>query len=76
MHLQYERPAEALPLLEKAAELAPGATSGIGAPAVAYARLGRRDEAVADFRKALALEPQNPFAHLTRQGLLRLGQTP
>lgn len=38
--------------------------------------LGRLDEAVADFRKALALEPQNPSAHLTRQGLLRLGVAP
>lgn len=41
-----------------------------------YEALGRRNEAVADFRKALALEPQNPSAHLTRQGLLRLGVTP
>jgi tetratricopeptide (TPR) repeat protein len=41
-----------------------------------YEALGRHDEAVAAFRKALALEPQNPSAHLTRQGLLRLGVIP
>lgn len=41
-----------------------------------YEVLGRRDGAVADFRKALALDPQNPSAHLARQGLLRLGVIP
>jgi tetratricopeptide (TPR) repeat protein len=51
LHLAHERPAEALPLLRKAAELAPDATSGLGALAVAYARLGRGAEAEAIGRR-------------------------
>lgn len=39
-------------------------------------RPNRRDEAVADFRKAFALDPQNPLVHITREGLSRLGATP
>ena len=41
-----------------------------------YEALGHREKAVADFRKALMLDPHNPLAHMTREGLARLGAVP
>jgi serine/threonine-protein kinase len=51
VHLRHGRNAQALPHLEKAAALAPDATSGLGPLAMAYARLGRRAEAEAIERR-------------------------
>ena len=41
-----------------------------------FEALGRRDEAIADFRRVLALEPDNPNAQEARKALERLGASP
>jgi tetratricopeptide (TPR) repeat protein len=41
-----------------------------------YEAMRQGDKAIADFRRALALAPDDPLAHITRQGLARLGVEP
>jgi Tfp pilus assembly protein PilF len=41
-----------------------------------YEALGKREQAIADFRKALALDPNDPLVEMTREGLRRLGAQP
>lgn len=74
MLIQLERNAEALEVLERAAALAPGHPAVIGNRGLARHALGRIEEAVADYRAALLIEPRYADAHtnlalaLWRQG--------
>jgi predicted TPR repeat methyltransferase len=56
--LQSGRPAEAVPLLEKAVELRPEDAAFQNNLAEAYLRCGRRDEAVTAFDRAVSLDPR------------------
>jgi tetratricopeptide (TPR) repeat protein len=58
---------------EEAVKLAPKNPFCLGTRAAIYQKLGRRDEAIADYRAAFALDPQDPEAI---DGLKRLGVSP
>jgi tetratricopeptide (TPR) repeat protein len=62
----------ALPHYDKVIELAPGGMSGYFIRALCLEELGRKDEAVADHRKALELNPGLPES---TEALKRLGAT-
>jgi tetratricopeptide (TPR) repeat protein len=57
IHLETDRPADALDCLSQAIRLAPDAAPPRSARGDAYQRLGRMQDAVADYRKALELAP-------------------
>lgn len=54
----------------------PGYAAAYDTRAHAHERQGLREEAIADYRKALALDPTNNLAHITRKGMERLGAKP
>jgi len=56
-HLQAARPADALPLLERAVEVRPGEAAAHVSRALALNGLGRHAEALASADRALALRP-------------------
>lgn len=58
---------------EEAVKLAPKNPFCLGTRAAIYEKLGRRDAALADYRAAYALDPQDPEAI---EGLKRLGVSP
>src|SRR5581483_10318262 len=58
---------------EEAVKLAPQNPFCLGTRAAIYAKLGRRDAAIADYRAAYALDPRDPEAIA---GLKRLGVSP
>lgn len=64
-------PAMALGFADAAVELGPGDAEALGLRGMARARLGRFDEAEADFRAALVLDPAQPEAVV---GMKRLGE--
>ena len=55
--VQLGKAAEALPLLETAIRAEPGIALGYLYRAQAYEALGRREEALADYKRAAALDP-------------------
>jgi len=61
---------EALPYLERAAQLGTGQPETHNNLAVIYAQLGKREEALAEFEKALAIKPDYPEARLNYGRLL------
>ena len=54
-------PADALEHAREAARLDPGNAKYLDTLAEAYARLGRRDEAMAQIKRCLELEPNTPY---------------
>ena len=68
LHLKGED-AVALPDAERAVTLAPGSAPSLETRAEIYEKLGRRRDAVADYRAALAIDGG---LHLARDGLKRL----
>jgi Flp pilus assembly protein TadD len=68
--LQQARHDEALDHLARAVSLAPDSAPRLLALARAYAQAGRYHDAIAAYRQALALDPENAQA---RQGLEELG---
>ncbi len=72
LHLKGEN-ALALPDAEKAVTLAPGSVAPLETRAEIYEKLGRTNDAVSDYRAALAIEGGQPLA---RDGLKRLGANP
>jgi tetratricopeptide (TPR) repeat protein len=71
-HLKMED-ALALPDAEEAVTLAPQSAEAIETRAEVYERLGRRDDAIAEYRAALKLRPAMVPA---KNGLVRLGAGP
>jgi Flp pilus assembly protein TadD len=73
-HLRSGRPAQATVSLEKAKRAEPRSRSIREALGIAYFRLGRFEEAEAEFRVLVELSPDDDFAHyalgraLTNQG--------
>ncbi|MGE4014163.1 MAG: tetratricopeptide repeat protein, partial [Alphaproteobacteria bacterium] len=77
LHLQAGRAADALPLLERAAALAPASDLVLGNYALALDAAGRMTDARRMFERALALKPHNPGTHSNLGGLLqRMGDYP
>ena len=72
MNASY-RSQEALELAERALELAPGMSGAHDVRGLALARLGRTDEARAEYLEALRLNPRNAVAH-NNLGVLALGE--
>jgi Flp pilus assembly protein TadD len=66
----YER---AIADFTKAIEIIPKMTAVYHHRGLAYEALGRRADAIADYRRALALDPKDEFA---RGALKRLGASP
>ena len=62
-HLKRGMPAQATVSLEKAKRREPEKESIREALGIAYFRIGRWDEAEAEFRKLLELSPVNDYAH-------------
>jgi Flp pilus assembly protein TadD len=62
-HLRGGRPAQATVALEKAKRREPRSRSIREALAIAYFRLGRWEEAEAEFRALVELAPADEFAH-------------
>lgn len=62
-HLKRGRAAQATVPLEKAKRRAPDKASIREALGIAYFRIGRYEEAEAEFRAALELSPVNDYAH-------------
>jgi tetratricopeptide (TPR) repeat protein len=63
--------AEALPPLTKAIELRPNFVAAWIMRAETYTALGRRDEAIADLRRALAVDPRQVRASTMLNELLK-----
>jgi Flp pilus assembly protein TadD len=76
-HLKRGMPAQATVSLEKAKKREPEKASIREALGIAYFRIGRWEEAEAEFRKVLELSPVNDYAHyalgrsLEKQGRAR-----
>jgi Flp pilus assembly protein TadD len=62
-HLKAGMPAQATVSLEKAKRREPDKASIREALGIAYFRIGRWEEAAAEFRMALELSPVNDYAH-------------
>jgi Flp pilus assembly protein TadD len=62
-HLRNRRPAQATVALEKAKKREPEKASIREALAIAYFRLGRWEEAEAEFRAVIDLAPTDDYAH-------------
>src|SRR5262245_18503709 len=62
-HLKRGMPAQATGTLEKAKRREPGKASIREALGIAYFRIGRWEEAEAEFRKVVELSPVNDCAH-------------
>jgi len=71
-HLKGED-AKALPDADKAIAMTPDNPDYIETRGEIYEQLGQRDQAIADYRAALKLDPKKDGS---RQGLQRLGATP
>ena len=65
--------AQGLPDVERSLELHPASAAALDTRAHIYEALDRRDEAIADFRRALA---KNPSLKASIDGLERLGASP
>jgi tetratricopeptide (TPR) repeat protein len=73
--LQYDDPAGARPLLERAAAAAPGSAELLATLGYALLRLGRFEDAAAQLRAALARQPDHLLAlHNLGSALLQLGR--
>jgi tetratricopeptide (TPR) repeat protein len=68
------RPAEGLPYAQKSLSLEPGSFNGLEARGRIFEKLGRRAEAISDFRAALKKAPN--YAYEAKEGLKRLGVEP
>jgi tetratricopeptide (TPR) repeat protein len=68
-YLALNQPDQALPYAEKLLTLRSGNAVDVDARAQIFERLGRTEDAIADYRAALALKPDLPSS---RQGLERL----
>jgi Flp pilus assembly protein TadD len=74
-HLRAGRPAQATVALEKAKRREPRSRSIREALAIAYFRLGRFQEAEAEFRTLVDLAPADEFAHYgLARSLVKLGR--
>lgn len=74
-HLRSGRPAQATVALEKAKHHEPRSRSIREALAIAYFRLGRFEEAEAEFRTLVELAPADDFAHYgLARSLVNLGR--
>jgi tetratricopeptide (TPR) repeat protein len=71
--LKSGKPAEALPDAEKSLALKPNNARALDTRGSIFEALQRKEEAIADFKRALSVDPdlQN-----SRDGLIRLGVTP
>jgi Tfp pilus assembly protein PilF len=66
-----------LPDAEKSLELRPNDYHALDTRAHIFEALGRREEVIADFRRALSVAPNNPDVQaLGNEGLKRLGALP
>jgi tetratricopeptide (TPR) repeat protein len=72
-HLKRGDPAQGLPDADLALQIKPGDPQALDARGHIYEALGRREEAIADFRRALAAEPRMTGS---KDGLRRLGASP
>ncbi len=68
--------AQGLPDVERSLQLRPDNTHALDTRGHIFEALGRRKEAIADFRKVLALDPNDPNAPEARKALERLGAQP
>jgi tetratricopeptide (TPR) repeat protein len=68
--------AQGLPDADRSLQLRPDNTHALDTRGHIFEVLGRREEAIADFRRVLALNPSDPNAPEARQALERLGAQP
>lgn len=61
--LEHDRPAEAVPLLERAVQIAPQCAECHGKLGRALARTGHANEGIDQLRTAIALAPKDPVLH-------------
>jgi tetratricopeptide (TPR) repeat protein len=75
-YLKAGKAALGLPDADRSLQLRPDDTHTLDTRGHIYEALGRREEAIADFRRVLALSPNAPVAAEARKALDRLGAQP
>jgi Flp pilus assembly protein TadD len=68
---------QGLPDVEKSIGLSPNSAHALDTRGIIFEALGRREEAIADFRRALEVAPNNPTVQSSgKEALKRLGAPP
>ncbi len=68
-YIRLERPSEAIPHFDLAVAIDPTRASGYHNRALAHERLGNLSEAIADYKRALIVQPDHPMSKARLQAL-------